>query len=263
MMKKIFISAFVFALMVNISWASYITLNTTVNSKIEGNTLKVLITVINKGDEAAHNVQAEMNVAGKKIMAKKMQELGVNETYKVFEEIKLNLKQPGEYPLVVTMHYADANQYPFSALNLQTFAYRAEEVPAEVFGRMGSATFWKHGEIKLALKNLSYSDIATMTRLIVPRELTVDEGSQKINVAPKGQGEADFKLKNFSALSGSTYQVFAVSEYEKDGMHQTNITPGTIKIVERKNIFGLDYLYLAIALMVLILLFVVFQIFKK
>ena len=68
-----------------------------------------------------------------------------------------------------------------------------------------------------------------------------------------------FGVKNFSALSGSTYQVFAISEYEKDGFHLTSITPGFIRIAQSRTVLGIDYIYLAGILAVLVVVFAVIQ----
>jgi hypothetical protein len=239
--------------------ASYISLRTTVSSKVIDHALEVSVSAVNKGDESAHNVQAEIKVGGKKILANKIQELGINGAYRVRAVFDLDYKTPGEYPLVVTMHYADANMYPFSALNCQTFAYKAEALPASIFGSISSASFWKKGRAKLTLKNMGASEIETSTCLVVPRELTAAEESFKVRVPAKSSGQISFEIENFSALGGSTYQVFAVSEYEKNGVHHTNVAPGMIKIVERKEIFGISYTILVSLLIILVLVFTAAQ----
>jgi hypothetical protein len=262
-MKKLII---LFLLLISWAWAasaSYISLNTTVNTKVDKDLLKVLVSVVNKGDESAHNVQAELRVGDKKILAEKRQELGVNATYKAIAEFKLDLKMPGQYPLIVVLHYADANQYPFSALTCQTFSYKAKELPFEIFGRMESATFWKKGKIKLTLKNMSESEMAASSYLVTPRELTGKEGSLEIRLEPKSENKISFSVENFSALHGSNYQVFAISEYERDGIHQTNITPGMIKIVESKEIFGISYIVVIAVLFLLVLVFIAAQFIRK
>ncbi|OGB86913.1 hypothetical protein A3H38_00225 [candidate division WOR-1 bacterium RIFCSPLOWO2_02_FULL_46_20] len=239
--------------------ASYISLKTTVAAKVDVNTLKVFVSVVNKGDEAAYNVQAEIRVVDRKILADKTQELGVNQGYKAYYSFPLQLKQPGQYPLVVIMHYADANQYPFSALTAQTFNSRAQDVPAEAFGKMQAEPFWKKGKIYLSLKNLGSEDLAVTTHLVVPGELSAGESAVRLDLKKKSTSETGFSLENFSALAGSTYQIFAVSEFTKDNLHYTVITPGTVRIVEIKTILGLEYRYILLILALLIFLFVVYQ----
>lgn len=247
--------------------ASYISLNTTLTTKVENNQLRVLLESINKGDESAYNVQAEIRVGDKKFLAKKRQDLGINQRYKAYTTFKLGKIKPGQYPLVLIMHYTDANQYPFSALTCQTYSYKAANLPSDIFGRMKSRTFWKQGKVKLTLKNMSDSEISTSTFLVIPREITVAGGSQKATLLPKSQQTINFSVENFSALSGSNYQIFAIAEYEKEGRHQTSITPGMLKIVEAKQILGINYLYFMIIFAVLVAVFIAFQfglpIFKK
>ena len=242
--------------------ASYISLNTTLSSKVEGKTLKVKISVVNKGDESAYNVQAELRVKGKEILAEKKTELPVNGTYQAEKSISLPLLKPGAYPLILVMHYTDANQYPFSALTGQTFVYQKEAV-SPIFGRLKPATFSKEGTLKLALKNLSNTEVKAKTYLVAPRELTVEEKISAVTLAPKSEESSSFIVKNFSALAGSTYQVFAVSEAEDQDLHYTSISPGTVKIIASQEIFGLNYTVIFAILIALTVVFIAAQFIRK
>lgn len=109
--------------------ASYISLNTTLSSKVEGKNLKIMVSTVNKGDESAFNVQAEFRAAGRTVLAEKSPELPVGAVYQARAVIPVPVNKPGTHPLILVMHYTDANQYPFSALTAQTFIYRQEAVP--------------------------------------------------------------------------------------------------------------------------------------
>lgn len=249
------------------AFASYISLNTSLGTKVTEKELDVYVSVVNKGDEPAHNVQAEIRLAGKKYYGKKVSQLGIDQKYQVMRELPLKVKRPGNYPLILAMHYTDANQYPFSALTGKTFSYKSGDRPSEIFGRMGAVTFWKTGRIKLILRNSSDTELKVFTYLETPREISVTSPKQALVIPALSERSLSFDLKNFSALSGSNYQIFAVSEYNKAGIHQTCITPGMVKIVEKKAIAGIGYNYLVFALIILVLAFVFYQfvlpIFKK
>ncbi len=262
-MKRYLLISLLLCLFVSPVFASYISLNTSVTAKVVGNQLKVLVTAVNKGDEAAYSVQAELRAGGKKILAEKVQKLGVNQTYKGYATFNLKLDKAGHYPLVIVMHYADANQYPFSALTIQTFAYKAQDMPRDLFGRMKATTFWENGSIELTLKNSSNVSLKAKADLVVPKEITVLGNVKDITLAARVSDKVRFDLENFSALSGSNYQVYAVSEYNKDNLHYTVITPGMIKIMERKSLLGIDYQYLLVFLIVLVVVFILFQVFKS
>jgi len=243
--------------------ASYISLKTSLASKVKGNVLEVMVKVVNKGDEPAYNVQAEIKVGEQKFLAEKRAELGIDQTYQAQASFNLKSNKAGSYPLVLVMHYADANQYPFSALTGHTYTYKAASPPSEIFGRMNSAKFWKKGRVELTLKNMGDEEIKTKTKLFVPRELTVARNSHQITLAPKSENKVAFEIENFSALDGSNYQVFAVSEYESQGFHQTSLTPGTIKIKETREILGLSYPIVAAILVLLVIIFAAAQFWRK
>ncbi len=239
--------------------ASYISLNTSLGTKVTERELDVYVSVVNKGDEPAHNVQAEIRLGGKQYYAKKVQQLGIDQKYQVMRDLPLKVQRPGNYPLILAMHYTDANQYPFSALTGKTFAYRNVDRPSEIFGRMGTARFWKEGRIELTLRNSGDTELEVFTYLETPRELSVTSPKQAAVIPAKADKTLVFGLKNFSALTGSNYQIFAVTEYDKDGIHQTSITPGMIRIEEEKALMGVGYNYLVFALIVLVLAFIFYQ----
>ncbi|MFA5113048.1 MAG: hypothetical protein WC529_01995 [Candidatus Margulisiibacteriota bacterium] len=241
--------------------ASFISLNTTLTSKLERGKLRVMVQVVNKGDESAFGVQAELRVGGRTILAEKKQELPVNAAYQVKALVPLDLQTPGSYPLILVMHYTDANQYPFSALTGQAFVYQREGVPP-LFGQVKPATFAKEGRIDLLLKNSGDREIKATTRLVIPRELTVAGDAQPLTVPARGQKSASFSLSNFSALSGSTYQVFAVAEFEDNGLHYTCLAPGTVKINESNVLVNYQAYFIAL-IVILALGFVALQFVRE
>lgn len=243
--------------------ASYISLNTTLASKVENNNLKVMVSVINKGDESAYNVQAEFRFGQKVILAEKKTELPVNSSYQAQATIPIpKMTKPGTYPLVLVMHYTDANQYPFSALTCQTFVFQKEAV-SPLFGQIKPATFSVAGKLHFTVRNFSNEEIKTKTYLVAPRELTVVEENLQLIIPPKSEQSSTFNVKNFSALSGSTYQVFAISEFEDQGLHYTIIAPGTVKIIEDKALWGVNLNLLISILAVLLIIFVAAQFFRR
>jgi hypothetical protein len=262
-MKKSFLFLCFLFFTTSFASASYIQLRTTVTSRVENNTLNVSISAVNKGDESAYNVQAEVQAAGETILLTKAGEIKINESYKDGASRALDLKRPGEYPLIVILHYTDANQYPFSALTGQTFSYHSSKSPATLLGKINGKSFWEKGKLRLTLKNISDAEIKLSAYLVVPGELRVEDRGEEAKIPARGEQGVKFNIKNLSALSGSNYQVLAVAEYEEAGRHRTRLTPGLIKIVKRRTFLGMDYIYLVIGLGALILLFIAAQFIKK
>lgn len=239
---------------------SYISLNTTLASQVEGQKLKVDVSVSNKGNESAFNVQAEIRAAGKEILVEKKDELTIGSSYLAKTLIPLSLEKPGTYPLTLIMHYTDGNQYPFSSLTCKTFSYKSEATP-EIFGQLKSTQFSESGTVKFRLKNSGDNKIRATAQLVLSHELTVKNRKTELIIGPRSEKSLDFEVSNVSALAGSTYQAFAITEYGQAGLHLSVISPGTISIVE-KSVFNEYQIYFYSIIAILLILFVVFQ-FKK
>lgn len=241
------------------SFASYISLNTTTTVSFENNMLLVNVRSQNKGDESAHNVQAEFFFMGKRTISEKKQELKVNEKIVYDAPIRTGVLSPGQYPVILILHYTDANQYPFSALSAQTVNINSPSVISDVFGKSHSASFWKEGEFKVDLKNMSDIPIKAKTTLFAPRELDTQNNPQETIINGKAEVSLSYKVRNFSALSGSSYQVVAISEYDSNDAHKTAITPGTVIISETRTIAGIGTNTLMLVLISLAIIFLSLQ----
>ncbi len=262
-MRKINLSAIIILLfLVSQAGASFISISSNLTVKVQKDQLKIELMAENKGDESAFSAQAEFRIGGKTYLAKKLNELPVGGNYRTEQMVKLAPGKAGVYPLLMVMHYADANQYPFSALSAHTYVYQNEAI-SPVFGQLKSTAFMKEGEISLSLKNLSDKEVKVLTRLESPRELTVEGPVINLMIAPRSESSVSFKVKNFSALAGSTYQVFAVSETEDADLHYTSIAPASIRIKSSDGIMGLTQPVIMILLLVLVVFFIGAQFFKK
>jgi hypothetical protein len=252
-------SFFLFPLPAN---ASYISLQTALSSRYEHGRLTVNVSALNKGDEPAYNVQWEFRAGGRSVLGDKIPVLDVGSTMRTVKRLPFPAGLPGNYPLTLITHYADANQYPFSALTLQTFTNGQDGYPT-VAGRLSSAAFDREGRLTYRLKNGGPGLIVAVTRLVAPAELTVAPAERVSTIEPGSEQVLSFTVKNFSALFGSTYQAFAVTEFDRDGRHYTVIAPGLAKIIERQELLGIDYSVYIGLLAGLLLLFVAAQFFKK
>jgi hypothetical protein len=262
-MKKAFsFGLFILLLFTLPARASFISLKTTLSSQYENGRLTVKVSIVNNGDEPAHDVQAEFRVGGRSVLSDKISELPVGEMGMIEQYLPFKIARPGTYPLALVTHYTDVNQYPFSALSLQTFVYRDAGYPP-LFGQLSSAAFDREGKLSYKLKNSGQGVITAQTTLIAPAELTVAEANREIVIEPGTEQSLSFAVKNFSALPGSAYQAFAVAEFEERGLHYTAIAPSLIRITARREILGIDQsIYLAV-LVLLLLLFAGFQLLKK
>lgn len=236
--------------------ASFISLQTELRPIIDKQQLFITVSAVNKGDESAYNVWGELRMPGKRFPLRKQAVVEPLAIYGAKQTIVL----PDSFnndPLLLTMHYQDANQYPFSALS--AIVVGREKRPSPLLGAIRPISFVSAGELSIALKNQRGRPLEIGIELFLPEELTTDFQPTKLKLAPNADRTIKVKLTNFSALPGSSYQLFAVAQ----GAGQTIIIPGTIRIEAGNAILGLDRTWLIIILVGLGAFFLAAQIYKR
>ena len=262
MRKTIFFALLSVFLAIRISFASFISIHTTTQSSLVKNKLTLNVSLQNKGDEAAYDVQAEIMFGFKTFSTPKLKKLPPDRSISFPLSHDIQTGKQGDYPLIIVTHYTDANGYPFSALSCILVSNRKDAPPLEIIGSMETARFTKTGQVKVMLKNNAENDILTSVRLIVPAELNVNIPLKQVSIVSKTQKDIVFELENSSALSDSSYQIYAVAEYDKNEFHKTVIVPGTVFIEKSNRILGIDYKAIILILVLFSLIFLIAQ-FKK
>ena len=234
--------------------AGVISLETQSRVKVEGTTLAIDLTMTNRGTEPAYGVQAK--IQGREISAESpiREVLPVSAAQTARFRIPLRGDAaPGSYPLFVRILYADANHYPFSALSASRF-YRRQDASAEVLAVLGEARLSDRGRLSLRIKNLEAVAKRVSLALVLPRELTAEAEALTLDLLPQQETSVPFRIKNFSALQGSVYPVFASIEYDQGGLHHTALAGGTVRIEAARGLREV-MMWIALALLAAFVLF--------
>jgi hypothetical protein len=208
-----------------------ISIQAQVQTKIQGETLVAVVKVTNLGDEEAKSVHVRTQAPRSEDSSENLPTLSPGAAHSFTIKHSLKGLTPGVYPLIIFTHYGDSNNYPFSALSITGFQWgRASD--AGVIGSLENVEIRGHGRSELKLKNLENSVKSLHIRFLAPSELSFDPKSVDIQLAPDQEINLPCKIRNFSALRGSTYFVYAVMEFEQGGVHATAWAPASIRIGE-------------------------------
>ncbi|MGR3318980.1 MAG: CARDB domain-containing protein [Candidatus Anammoxibacter sp.] len=241
---------------------SFISIKIDTKATVIGNTLKMQIAASNHGDEAAYNVTVSVDLDGERRLSEIRDVLNVNKSFPVEFNYDLKLEKAGKYPIIVTVDYADANMYPFSAISIPLFFYK-ENASADILCKVDNVEIVKRGVVNLAIKNLNEKGKDIIVRLVLSKELTVSKPIQNVQLLPHSEVKVKFGVGNFSALEGSTYSGFAIIEYEENDRHFTLVSSGLVKIIQEKKFFD-KYKWIIIAsVSVLLVVFIVLQFTAK
>ncbi|ODS34462.1 MAG: hypothetical protein SCARUB_00336 [Candidatus Scalindua rubra] len=211
---------------------SFISMETTASATFQENTLVAKVSVTNKGDEPAYNVQIGIDAFNNVASIPVKDVIQINETYTIEKTLAMDIQTVGRYPLIVTVDYTDLNQYPFSAISSSHFIYK-EDVSPKIHGKIDNVGILDSGIIILSLKNLHDSKKKIRIKLIVPKVLSVTESIKDIELDSESEAEIRFGIKNFSGLLGSSYHVFAVMGYNENKKNCTVTIPGVVKMIGR------------------------------
>lgn len=222
-------------LVIPVASASFIRMTTNIYLEpvVHGTSTTVNVSVVNSGDEPAHDVELSLvlpeGFSSNKVYLGNMQpNLEYNANFHV--NITPGAKS-GRYPLILKLHYADANAYPFSVVSPSFLMYE-ESTPIMVRGFMSEITLGTEGEREMRLKmsNLDSKAHAVRVRMVTPDEIKVDPRDSEIPLGGNEEKEVLYKIKSFGALAESSYVIFATMEYD-DSLHYSSLANGMVKVV--------------------------------
>ncbi len=211
--------------------ASFITIEIESGAELFQNNLKVSLKVANKGDESAGNLKTSIEAAGRTIYGKSRKILGPNENFTEELTSDVSFQRPGRYPVLISVDYTDANQYPFNALTINYVDY-GDAPNARVTGSIGVIRLSDRERMKVSVKNVDQVERKVSVRLVTSKEFAVSDRVREITVLPGDEKELFFDIRNSGGLSGSTYPVFALITYEDAAYHYLNVASGNIMVVK-------------------------------
>jgi len=237
MIYRIIISLFL--LWATPSFAGYLTIggggNLALTSSGENLVLQGEYAISNAGDEIAHHVFPSFSI-GEWSFAGEPKSVGINgkETWTL--ETKIDPKQliakgstftalKGMYPLLIRRHYEDSNGAKFSAADVELLivgeltheelgAIRAPKVKPDLSCNGNGETF----KCTLKILNTGKTPLPIEVSYHGSLELQTVSKPVKVEVPAQEESTTDFRFRNFSGLTGSSYGVFAVLQWEEHGL---------------------------------------------
>jgi hypothetical protein len=138
--------------------------------------------------------------------------------------------RPGQWPLVATVDYADANGHPFQALQVALIATGNATPSLVVLTQVDAAPVRDTAPVRARLKSLSEIPRQAQVRFITPRGLEITPATHALPLAPWADAQVEAQVVNRAVLAGSRYPVFATLEYDDAGTHHAALASGVVEI---------------------------------
>jgi hypothetical protein len=215
--------------------AGNISITTTQGSSIDGEQLRVDLTIGNSGDEAAHAVSPVLRFGEASVRGARHETLAPGARVTDTLEVAVGALGPGRWSYAIAVDYADANQYPFQALQMGSVTV-GNPPPAKVaVPKMTAEPLAKEGSLAITVKNLSGESRTVGMTLHVPDGLEIIGGAREVALEPWQEQALDVAIVNRTALPGSRYPIFAAVEYDLDETHYSVVAQGIVEITSAQN----------------------------
>ncbi len=216
--------------------AENITLTSSLTCEVTPPMLKAKLLLRNDGEAAAYNIQVRFHTTDQQWLSKVYPKLEADQELTIEYLEQLELEKKGIYPLIVKIHFKDAGGYPMTTVIVNPYTYEEITSP-NIYGKLEKLALPNSGELRLDITNTGYDDLDLDINIFVPDEISVQQTQTQLALKERSKVDFRFKLKNFSALAGAIYPVWAIIEYEREDKHFTSVCSGEIEIIRPENIF--------------------------
>jgi len=215
--------------------AGSISITTTQRPSYEDGKLTVTVTIGNSGDEAAQLVSPVLEFRGKEARGTRRDDLAPGQTIEDSMTLEVGDLGPGRWIYAVAVDYADANQYPFQALQMGSITV-GDVGPAKVTAtKVTAEPIADDGKLSVFLKNLAGEPRTVQVTTHVPEGLEVTTDVGDVSLEPWAERVVTADVVNRTALAGSRYPVFIAVEYDQDDGHYGAIYQGIVEIISAAN----------------------------
>lgn len=219
--------------------ATFISIRSEANAQIISNRVMAGLTLVNEGDESARSVSVSAQLLDRHASGPLRATLPPHEPLTSTLDLGVPPAEPGLYPIVFKIHYADANLYPFSALAFHFWPYPENEIPPPaLLPLVQPLALSEKGILKLKIKSLAAAPLDVQVHLYLPDELSCEIPELNLLLAPGRDRTVDFPLVNFSGRPGSRYAILIVLGYRQDGRYHGLPATGTVEIRAPRPLFG-------------------------
>lgn len=215
--------------------AGSISITTTQRPSYADGTLTVSVTIRNSGDEAAHSVAPVLRFRDQTTRGTRREELAPGQSVEDELALEVGTLGTGRWIFAIAVDYADANQYPFQALQMGSIAV-GDVGPAKVTAtKVTAEPIAKDGKLSITLKNLAGEDRAVQVTTHVPEGLEVVADVGDVLLEPWAERVVTADVVNRTALAGSRYPVFVTVEYDAEDVHYGAVFQGIVEITSAAN----------------------------
>lgn len=193
--------------------------------------VSVNLEISNRGDESAKSAWVAVSLGTNTVRGETRKILATNESFRVNLDLGAAPEIPGIYMLPIRVHYEDLNGYPSTAsTTVPLITGEPGDISDSLTASLSSSAVVRNGELVLDLSVRGKDSINASLTLVAPDELSCITSDSLLRLVPGTDGRVAIKIRNLSALNGSSYPVTAIMDYVDKGFHRSITATGVVKI---------------------------------
>ena len=224
--------------------ASFLRLSAVPACTFKENHLTVALSISNEGDEAAHQLVAEVLLGDARGISPLHPVLDAGHSYRTSIDITCPDMDKGIHTVIAKIRCTDRNGYPLTSLTTVPLVTAIPAATGEPIGASFAPATMKHGcTADLTITNRTSEVIETSVRVFLPDELACSASIRRLTIPPRSLHREPIEIRNISALRGSRYSLAAVVDCSSEGLHhsvvassQAHIKPRTSPLVDHRRL---------------------------
>ena len=230
---------------------------------VSADKLMVNLKVGNSGDEAALSVTPSLRFGDQVVRGKGKESLAPNTSFEETLTLPVGSLGEGRWPYRIAVDYTDQNQYPFQALQTQAVNVGSPPPAKVVVPTIKSADIAGSGSLTLTVKNLTADPRTARVSVFVPEGLEATDPVREVKLDGWKEQDLTVPITNRTALAGSRYPVFVVSEYDDGAVHESAVAQGMVSVIEAQSFFSRNTRFLWIGAGVLVVLWLAIVVMRS
>jgi len=230
---------------------------------VSADKLMLNLKVGNSGDEAALSVTPSLRFGDQVVRGKGKESLAPNTSFEETLTLPVGSLGEGRWPYRIAVDYTDQNQYPFQALQTQAVNVGSPPPAKVVVPTIKSADIAGSGSLTLTVKNLTADPRTARVSVFVPEGLEATDPVREVKLDGWKEQDLTVPITNRTALAGSRYPVFVVSEYDDGAVHESAVAQGMVSVIEAQSFFSRNTRFLWIGAGVLVVLWLAIVVMRS
>lgn len=211
--------------------ASHVAIRVNASASFREGQVSVQLTVTNRGDKAAHNLEAEAFLNGRTVRSGPLGTLDASTAREADLPLGSAPARAGTHTIVLRLRYTDDAGRPFSVLTCIPLLTADPDPPNEWLAlALSPSRVSPNADFFVQATNRGPQSVTSDIRLWFPDEFDAPDALREIRLEAASATSLVFRADNRTALPGSRYALLVVADYQALDQHRSTVAAAMLLV---------------------------------